>query len=135
MTKFKKGDLVRVHAKHFNAPDGGTNDNGLTFQENWEREGNGEWCHGKVSFVYWKKSREAQKYRILYDDGSTMESLEDNMEASPEGDSDAYSEESTDYEQEREGDLEDREDAPPVFDPRDVEGGGRPMVMRIFQRQ
>jgi hypothetical protein len=42
MTKLKKNDLVRVHAKHFNAPDGGTNDNGLTFQENWAREGNGE---------------------------------------------------------------------------------------------
>ena len=42
MTKFKKNDLVRVHAKHFNAPDGGTNDNGLTFEENWAREGNGE---------------------------------------------------------------------------------------------
>ena len=95
MTKFKKGDLIRVHAKHFNAPGGGTNDNGLTFQENWEREGNGEWCHGKVSVVYRKKSREAQKYRILYDDGTSMESLEDHMEAAPEGDSDNYSEEST----------------------------------------
>jgi hypothetical protein len=63
-----------------------------------------------------------------------MESLEDHIEAAPEGDSDAYSEESTDYEQETEGDIEDREDAPPVFDPRDVEWGGRPMVMRICQR-
>ncbi len=45
------------------------------------------------------------------------------MEAAPEGDSDACSEESTDYEQEREGDIEYREDAPSVFDPRDVEGG------------
>ena len=124
MTKFKKGDLIRVHAKHFNASDGGTNDNGLTFQENWERDGNGEWCHGRVSFVYRKKAREAQKYRVLYDEGTTMEILEAHMEAAPEGDSDNYSEESTDYENEREADIEDREDAPPVFDPRDVEGGG-----------
>ena len=124
MTKFKKGDLIRVHAKHFNASDGGTNDNGLTFQENWERDGNGEWCHGRVSFVYRKKAREAQKYRVLYDEGTTMEILEAHMEVAPEGDSDNYSEESTDYENEREADIEDREDAPPVFDPRDVEGGG-----------
>jgi hypothetical protein len=122
MTKFKKNDLVRVHAKHFNAPDGGTNDNGLTFEENWAREGNGEWCHGRVSFVYRKKSRESQKYRILYDDGTTMESLEEHMEASPEGDEDAYSEESTDFENETEAQAEDREDRPPPFDPRDVEG-------------
>jgi hypothetical protein len=122
MTKLKKNDLVRVHAKHFNAPDGGTNDNGLTFEENWAREGNGEWCHGRVSFVYRKKSRESQKYRILYDDGTTMESLEEIMEASPEGDEDAYSEESTDFENETEAQAEDREDRPPVFDPRDVEG-------------
>jgi hypothetical protein len=46
------------------------------------------------------------------------------MEAAPEGDSDNYSEESTEYEPDRETDMEDREDAPTVFDPRDVEGGG-----------
>ena len=110
MTKFKKGDLIRVHAKHFNDPGGGTNDNGLTFQENWERDGNGEWCHGKVSFVYRRTAREAQKYRILYDDGTSMESLEDHMEAAPEGDSDNYSEESTVYEEDTEEQKEDRED-------------------------
>jgi hypothetical protein len=122
MTKFKKGDLIRVHAKHFNAPNGGTNDNGLTFEENWDREGNGEWCHGKVSFVYRKKSRESQKYRLLYDDGTSMESVEEQMKAAPEDDSDAYSEESTDYENETEAQMEDREDRPPEVDPRDVEG-------------
>jgi hypothetical protein len=118
MTKYKKGDLIRVHAKHFNAPDGGTNDNGLTFQENWAREGNGEWCYGKVSFVYRKKSRESQKYRLLYDDGTSMESVEEQMETAPEGDSDAYSEESTVYDNETEAQMQDREDLPPDFDPR-----------------
>jgi hypothetical protein len=118
MTTFKKGDLIRVHAKHFNAPDGGTNENGLTFQENWEREGNGEWFYGKVSFVYRRKSRESQKYRILYDDGTSMESVEDQMQAAPEGDSDAYSEESTVFDNETEAQMEDREDRPPDFDPR-----------------
>ncbi len=54
-TKFKKDDLVRVHATRFNAPNGGKNDNGLTFSENWEKEGKGEWCHGRVTFVYKKK--------------------------------------------------------------------------------
>jgi hypothetical protein len=75
-----------------------------------------------MSFVYRKKSRESQKYRILYDDGTTMESLEEQMEASPEGDEDAYSEESTDFDNETEAQAEDREDLPPRFDPRDVEG-------------
>jgi hypothetical protein len=119
MTKFKQGNLIRVHAKHFNVPEGGTNDNGLTFQGNWEREGNGEWrCYGKVSFVYRKTLRESQKYRIVYDDGTSMESLEDHMEAAPEGDSDAYSEKSTVYDNETEAQMEDREDRPPDFDPR-----------------
>jgi hypothetical protein len=122
MTKFKKNDLVRVHARHFNAPDGGRNDNGLTFEENWAGEGNGKWCHGKVSFVYRKRSRKSQKYRILYDDGTTMESLEEHMEAAPEGDEDAYSDESTEFENETEAQAEDRADRPPEFDPRDVEG-------------
>ncbi len=71
-----------------------------------------------MSFVYRKKLRESQKYRILYDDGTFMESLEDHMEAAPEGDSDAYSEESTVYDNETETQMEDREDRPPYFDPR-----------------
>ena len=71
-TKFKKDDLVRVHATRFNAPNGGKNANGLTFSENWEKEGNGEWCYGRVTFVYKKKSRQPQKYRIHYNEGTTM---------------------------------------------------------------
>ena len=81
MTKFKKDDLVRVHATRFNAPDGKKDKNGRTFAEDWEKKGHGEWCHGRVTFVYKKKSRQPQKYRILYDEGTVMESLEEHMEA------------------------------------------------------
>jgi hypothetical protein len=88
MTKFKKDDLVRVHATRFNAPDGKKDKNGRTFAEDWEKKGHGEWCHGRVTFVYKKKSRQPQKYRILYDEGTVMESLEEHMEATAEGDSD-----------------------------------------------
>jgi hypothetical protein len=76
-TKFKKDDLVRVHATRFNAPNGGTNENGLTFSQNWEKEGNGEWCYGDVTHVYVKKGRQPQKYRVKYDGGQTMTSLEE----------------------------------------------------------
>jgi hypothetical protein len=88
MTKFKKDDLVRVHATRFNAPDGKKDKNGRTFAEDWEKKGHGEWCHGRVTFVYKKKSRQPQKYRILYDEGTVMKSLEEHMEATVEGDSD-----------------------------------------------
>jgi hypothetical protein len=54
----------------------------------WEKKGHGEWCHGRVTFVYKKKSRQPQKYRMLYDEGTVMESLEEHMEATVEGDSD-----------------------------------------------
>ncbi len=62
-----------------------------------------------------------------------MESLEAHMEAAPEGDSDNYSEESTDYENARDADIEVRDAAPPVFAPRVVAGGGR--VVKINQGQ
>ncbi len=45
-------------------------------------EGNGEWCHGSVSHVYVKKGRQPQKYKVKYDGGQTMTSLEDQMEVS-----------------------------------------------------
>jgi hypothetical protein len=30
----------------------------------------GEWCYGKISFVFKKKSRMPQKYRIKYHEGT-----------------------------------------------------------------
>jgi hypothetical protein len=80
VSKFVKGDQVRVHATKF---DGIIDELGLSFSARWARDNNGEWCYGKISFVYKKKSREAQKYRILYHDGTTMLSLEAEIEKAP----------------------------------------------------
>ncbi len=104
--------MVRVHATRFNAPNGGTNDNGLTFSQNWEKEGNGEWCYGRVTFVYKKKSRQPQKYRIHYNEGTTMVSEENHMEAAPEGESDDEDDTTEDLEY-PESVVEDHEDAAP----------------------
>jgi hypothetical protein len=112
MTKFKKDDLVRVHATRFNAPDGKKDKNGRTFAEDWEKKGHGEWCHGRVTFVYKKKSRQPQKYRILYDEGTVMESLEEHMEATAEGDSDDEEDTTEDLEY-TQAEVEDQEDGPP----------------------
>ncbi len=48
------------------------------------REGNGEWCYGKITFVFRKKARQPQKYRIKYHEGTVMESLETDIELAPE---------------------------------------------------
>ena len=109
MTKFAKGDQVRVRSTLFDGA-GERDELGLTFSEKWLRDGNGEWCYGKISFVYKKRSREPQKYRILYHEGSSMESLEGDIEMAPdnvdETDSDDTAEEVglTVDEREEEGD-------------------------------
>jgi len=75
---FNKGDRVRLKATLF---DNGKRDrNGLLFSEDWLAKGNCEWCYGTVSFVYVKKGRQAQKYRVKYDGGQTMTSMEEQME-------------------------------------------------------
>ena len=89
MSKFVKGDQVRVHATKFN---GIVDELGLQFSERWARDGNGEWCHGKISFVYAKKSRAPQKYRILYHDGTTMTALENDIEMAPDEEDDGDTE-------------------------------------------
>jgi hypothetical protein len=83
MTKFAKGDQVRVHATQFDG-EGEKDDLGLTFSEKWLRDGNGVWCCGKISFVLKKKSRQQKKYRILYHEGTSMESLERDIKMAPE---------------------------------------------------
>ena len=103
---------MRVHATRFNAPNGKKDKNGRTFAEDWERKGHGEWCHGRVTFVYKKKSRQPQKYRILYDEGTVMESQEEHMEAAGEGDSDAEEDTTEDLEY-TQAEIEDQEDGPP----------------------
>ena len=91
MSKFAKGDQVRVRATKFDG-EGERDELGLTFSEKWLRDGNGEWCYGKITFVYKKQSRKAQKYRILYHEGTTMESLEGDIEMAPEDDEESVSE-------------------------------------------
>ncbi len=42
------------------------------FSEKWADK-NGEWCYGTVSFVYARKGRHAQRYRVKYDEGTVMQ--------------------------------------------------------------
>ena len=113
MTKFKKGDLVRVHAKEF---DGERDEEGRRFSEKWAADGHGEWCYGAISHVYVRKGREAQKYRIKYDEGSSMSCLEGIIEFAPEGEE---SDCSTVY-SEREGSVASEEDV--LGDPQGEDG-------------
>jgi hypothetical protein len=82
MTKFNKGDFVRVHAKKF---DGERDEEGRLFSEKWEQDGNGEWCYGTASHVYRKKGRQPQNYRIKYDEGTAMQCTEEHIETAAEG--------------------------------------------------
>jgi hypothetical protein len=82
-TKFAKGDEVRVDAKKFDG-EGELDEVGLKFSERWLRDGNGVWCYGKISFIFKKQSRQPQKYRIKYHEGTVMESLEADIEMAPE---------------------------------------------------
>jgi hypothetical protein len=82
-TKFVKGDEVRVDAKKFDG-EGELDELGLKFSERWLRDGNGVWCYGKISFVFKKQSRQPQKYRVKYHEGTVMESLEGDIEMAPE---------------------------------------------------
>jgi hypothetical protein len=78
MTEYKKGDRVRAKATLFDA---GTRDrNGLLFSEKWAADGHVEWCYGTVIFVYVRRGREFQKYRVKYDEGTSMEALEKHLE-------------------------------------------------------
>ncbi len=86
--------------------------NGRDLLKIGERRGMGEWCPGRVTFVYKKKSRQPQKYRILYDEGTVMEILEEHMEAAGEGDSD-NEEDTTDDLEYTQAEVEDQEDGPP----------------------
>ncbi len=88
---------MRVHATKFN---GIVDELGLQFSERWARDGNGEWFNGKISFVFKKQSRSPQKYRILYHDGTTMASLEEDIEMAPV--------ETDDDDTESEGEIRDR---------------------------
>ena len=64
MSKFAKNNQVRVRATKFDG-EGDRDELGLTFSEKWLRDGNGEWCYGKISFVYKKKKQTATEIQDL----------------------------------------------------------------------
>ena len=98
---------MRVHATKFDG-EGERDELGLKWSENWLRDGPGEWCYGKVSFVFRKKPRMPQKYRIKYHEGTVMESLETDIEMAPE-DETSSDEREAQADQEELG-LDDREE-------------------------
>ena len=78
MPTFAKGDRVRAKATLF---DEGTADrNGLLFSQKWAADGHGEWCYGSVSWIYCRRGRQVQRYRVKYDEGTTQEALEEHLE-------------------------------------------------------
>jgi hypothetical protein len=58
-TKYVKGDEVRVHATKFDG-EGERDELGLKWSEKWLKDGHGEWCYGKISFVFKMKTRMPQ---------------------------------------------------------------------------
>ena len=75
---FGNGDRVKSPA---NLYDEGTEDeHGQTFSQIQLNEGLGEFCFGKVSFVYRKIGRNAQKYRVKWDNGDTTVVFHQHLE-------------------------------------------------------
>jgi hypothetical protein len=62
--------------------DQGTEDeNGLTFSQRQLGKGRlGAFCFGTVSFVYRKRGREVQRYRVRWDDGSISQVEHEHLE-------------------------------------------------------
>ncbi len=61
--------------------DQGTEDeNGLTFSQRQLGKGLGAFCFGTVSFVYRKRGRKVQKYRVKWDDGSISQVEHQHLE-------------------------------------------------------
>jgi hypothetical protein len=84
MTKFAKGYLVRVHATKFDGDAENVDELGLTYSGRMLHDKKGEWCYGRISLVFKKKSRQPQKYKIKYHEGGSMDCLENDIEMAPE---------------------------------------------------
>jgi hypothetical protein len=56
MTKFAKGDLVRVLASKFHGDEENVDELGMKYSERQLHVGKGAWCYGKISVVF-KRSR------------------------------------------------------------------------------
>jgi hypothetical protein len=88
MPRYSKGDRVRAKATLFDGEE--TRDrNGLLFSEKWDADGNAEWCYGTMSFVYARRGRRCQLYRVKYDEGTVMQAEDSHLElAKDESESD-----------------------------------------------
>jgi hypothetical protein len=122
-TKFAKGDEVRVHATKLDGK-GERAELNMLWSERWAHDNKGEWCYGKISFVFKKKSWQPQKYRIKYHEGIVMESLEADIELAPDeiDDEDGSSIERVEREQREELSLDDREEEEDSRHPLDTAG-------------
>ena len=80
MTKFAKGDVVRVHASKFDGDADNVDELGLTYSQRMIHDKKGEWCYGRISLVFTKKSTQPQKYKIKYHEGGSMDALEADIE-------------------------------------------------------
>ena len=75
---FSVSDRVKSSAVLY---DQGTEvENGLTFSQRQLGKGLGAFCFGIVSFVYRKKGREVQRYRVKWDDGSISQVEHQHLE-------------------------------------------------------
>ena len=80
--KFNVGDRVRCLASRFNEEE--PDRNGQYFAGRHRAEGNGEYCHGVIKWVYSTRGRNEQMYRVLYDgDPTQLQSAEGHLEEEP----------------------------------------------------
>ena len=78
------GDRVKSRATLYDA---GTADaDGLTFSQKQLGKGLGAFCFGNVSHVYRKVGRQAQKYRVKWDDSTVSQVLHEHLEVLSVGD-------------------------------------------------
>ena len=110
MTKFAKGDVVRVHATKFDGEKDNVDELGLTYSQRMLHDKKGEWCYGRISLVFTKKSRQPQKYKIKYHEGGSMDALEADIEMAPGEEEIARERAFSEVEGEGELNLDDREE-------------------------
>jgi hypothetical protein len=110
MTKFAKGDAVRVHASKFDGDADSVDELELTYSQRMLHDRKGEWCYGRISLVFRKKSRQPQKYKIKYPEGGSMDALEADIEMTPGEEEIARERAFSEVEGEDELNLDDREE-------------------------
>ena len=66
---FDKNDRIKSLANLYDEDT--IDDEGLVFSQREQAKGNGAYCHGKITRVLKKKSRQPQFYKVRWDDKST----------------------------------------------------------------